>query len=306
MNIAKNNLNHLIALHALLTERNVTRAGEKIFITQSAMSNVLKQLREVFQDELLVMKGRNMQLTLRASELYPKVQQILSQAEHIFMPEAFNPATCHRKFILGMEEYTNFVLLPRLYAYLSQHAPNVEIEVKHVPFFEDNIMLESHKIDLAIGLFQPSEESKHLHHDLLFKERLVCIGRKKHPLFKKRLTLKRYLEAHHVSLTINQKKPSMSIDHILHESGHQRRIVLRLPHIVPGLYTIAGSDLIATVPEGVANEAARLLDISIQPCPFTIPPISFLQAWHPSTNSDSGYCWLRKVVKEVAQNHKQF
>lgn len=299
MNISRINLNLLVALDALLTERNVTRAGQKLFITQSAMSNVLKQLREVFQDELLVQTGRTMQLTHRAFELQPQIKLWLAQAETIFKPQKFDPKTSQRKFLLGMEEYTNFVLLPELYAYLAQQAPHIELHIKPIPSLENNRLLESPDIELAIGLLPTPDRT--IHHELLFKERTVCLARKNHPLFKKKLTLKNYLAANHVALTGNQTLSSDLIDETLAKLGHQRHVVLSLSHIVPAMYAVEKSNLIATVVEGVAKEAVRLLNLSIQPCPFPMPHLSFLQAWHPWVDKDSGYQWLRNVVKTIAQ-----
>lgn len=304
MNIKNINLNLLVALDLLLTEKNVTRAGEKLFVSQSAMSNILKQLREIFNDELLIMKGRNMQLTSRAQELYPQIKQFILQAESILLPNDFDPKTCQHKFVLGMEEYTNFILLPDLYAYLNQQAPRISIEVKHIPYFDNKSKLESHEIEMAIGLSHITEESSTLYHECLFKERLVCIAHKKNKIFNKRLTLKKYLQADHVSLSLNQKSLALIIDQTLTQMGYSRNIALKLEHIVPALYAIEKSNLIATVPEGIALEASRLLDLKIQPCPFALQPISFALSWHPRTESSKSHQWLRNIIKHIAQKKK--
>lgn len=301
MNVSKMNLNLLTALDALLTERNVTRAGNKMFITQSAMSNVLKQLRDIFQDELLVQTGRTMTLTLRAQELHPQVRQLLSQAEIIFNPKQFDPSTSQRVFTLGMEEYAAYMLLPSLYAYLHQHAPYIEIRVKQVPLFGEKPLLDAQEIDLAIGLLQKDYTTQGISHELLFRDRIVCIANAKNPFLKGKLTLERYLAAKHVSFLPNNANTPHIVDTLLENMGYKRNIVLRIGLIVPGLYTIAKSDVIATVPEGLAREAKRLLNLVIKPCPFPIPDVAFVQLWHPWTQLDSGCQWLRSIVSKVAQ-----
>jgi DNA-binding transcriptional LysR family regulator len=302
MNISKINLNLLTALDALLTERNVTKAGEKLFITQSAMSNVLKQLRALFQDELLVLQGRKMVLTLRAESLHPQLKQLLTQAEVILNPQAFDPKSSKRLFTIGMEEYTDIIILPRLYNYLAQHAPHIQLRIKHVPLFGEKPLLDSQEIDLAIGLLQKAHDTQGIFHDLLFREKIVCIARKNHPLFKKKLTLKQYLTAKHISFLPTNENTPYIVDNILGNMGYERNVVLRLSHITPALYTINDSDVVATVPERLAVEAKRLFNFSVQACPFAIPEVAFSLLWHPWTHLDSANQWLRTIIKQLAND----
>jgi DNA-binding transcriptional LysR family regulator len=301
MNMSGINLNLLVALNALLDESNVTRAATKLFITQSAMSNILKQLRTLFQDELLVQNGRSMVLTLRAETLRPSLKQLLAYAENIIQGEAFDPATSTRLFTIGMEEYAAFVLLPPLFAYLNTHAPHLQVHVKNIPIFAEKSLLESKEVELAIGLLHDATP-KSLSYEILFREKIVCIARPSHPLFAKKLTLKKYLTAQHVSfLPTNNNTPHI-VDQVLKEIGHTRHVSLRVSHIIPAIYTLAKSDLIATVPESIATEASELLHYVVQPCPFELPESVFAQMWHPWTATDGGYLWLRKVVKMIAQS----
>lgn len=299
MNLSKINLNLLVALDALLTERNVTRAGNKLFITQSAMSNILKQLRELFQDDLLLQTGRTMTITRRGLELQPKIKEFLIQAEVIFNPKKFVPANSKRLFTLGMEEYAAVVLLPLLYRYLSKHAPGIQLNVKHVPLFHEKAMLDSQEIELFVGLLHKVNEMKGMSHDVLFRERFVCIGNAKNSLLKSKLTLKKYLSAKHLAFHPEEDTTITNVDHVLANLGYQRSIAMRLSRIVPGLYTISQSDIIATVPEGIAKEAKRLFNLVIQDCPVAIPEAAFVQLWHPWTHLDSSCQWLRNVILQL-------
>jgi DNA-binding transcriptional LysR family regulator len=300
MNMSRINLNLLVALDALLDESNVTRAANKLFITQSAMSNLLKQLRRLFGDELLVQNGRSMILTLRAETLRPELKQLLAHAENIIQGQTFYPATSTRLFTIGMEEYAAFVLLPPLFTYLNTHAPHITLHVKNIPIFAEKSLLENKEVELAIGLLHEAMPES-LSYEILFREKIVCIARPAHPLFAKKLTLKSYLTAQHVSFLPTDNKTPHIVDHVLKEMGHERHVALRVSHIIPAIYTLAKCDLVATVPGSIAIEAAELLNYVVQPCPFVLPETIFAQMWHPWTKTDGGNMWLRNVVKMIAQ-----
>jgi DNA-binding transcriptional LysR family regulator len=300
MNISRINLNLLVALDALLTESNVSRAAHKVCITQSAMSNILKQLRALFQDDLLVKNGRKMILTLRAEALRPEIKQFLAHAECILQNNPFDPCTSTRLFVIGMEEYAAIILLPALYAYLSQHAPHIKINIKNIPLFAEKTMLEEKEIELAIGSIHPTAAKVTFPHDVLLQEKLVCIGKPNHPLFKQKISLNKYLSAKHISfMPISNLVPHV-VDQILEEKGYERDVALRVSHIMPAIYTLECTDLIATVPESIANEVSNILHFSVQDCALPLPKSKLAQMWHPWSQADNGCVWLRNVIKEIA------
>ena len=150
MNIYKINLNLLVAFDVLMTERHVTRASKKLHISQSALSNALSRLRELFNDELLLKTAHGMEPTSRALELLEPVREVISQAEKVFsQAEKFDPATAERSFTLGMSDYTALVLLPKLRDYLAQHAPHITLRVKALRVLHDSNMLDKSEVDLA-------------------------------------------------------------------------------------------------------------------------------------------------------------
>ncbi len=299
MNLSRINLNLLVALNALVEEKSVTRAGKKLFITQAAMSNVLKQLRTLFNDPLLVQVGKTMVPTRYAESIQPIVKVWLAQANAIFNPLPFDAASSTRKFTLAIDEFTDFLLLPTLYNYIEKHAPAIELSIKHILPTNEKIILESNDIDLAIFSSSHFEHLKNASYEILFREKMVCLGKKNHPLFKSTLTLKKYLSAKHIGLILKNNNTSHLVDAVLQNLGYQRNIALRTTNIVPALYTVLNSHLIATIPESLATEAARLFKAKIKPCPFIIPPITFVQAWHAFTELDEGCLWLRKTVRQL-------
>lgn len=300
MNLSQINLNLLVALDALLDEKSVTKAGEKLFITQAAMSNVLKKLRIVFHDPLLLQYGKTMVPTKLAETLQPTIKIWLAQAYHIFNPPVFNAASSTRKFTIAMDEFMDFLLLPKLYNYLEIHAPNIELCIKHILPVNEKIMLESNEIDLAICSLHHYEELNHASYEILFREKMVCLAKNGHPLFQSTLTLKKYLTAKHITLVPKNDNMPNLVDYVLQNLGYQRNVVLRTTNIVPALYTVLSSQLVATVPESLAKEAAYLFQAEIKPCPFAIPDPTFVQVWHAFAELDGGCQWLRRVVKELS------
>ena len=299
MNISRLNLNLLLALDALLTEGSVTRAAEKTFITQSAMSNALHQLREIFQDELLIRDGKKMILTARAQQLAPQLHQVLMQIEQVLSEQNFNPATSERTFTIGMTEYTNFLLLPILYKIVRQQAPGVKLQVKHITLFSEAVLLEQNEIELGIGMLR---EPITVLFDKLFSDRIVCVAGVNHPLMqKKKLTLEDYLAANHLCFMVQSVSYPYITDTILANLGYSRNVVLRVPHIIPALYTSAANDLLVTVAEGIAIHAQSKIELAVREPPFAIPQVTFAQMWHPRSENDSGICWLRNVIKAVAK-----
>jgi DNA-binding transcriptional LysR family regulator len=299
------NLNLLIALDALIKEKNVTNAGKRIFITQAAMSNILKKLREIFGDELLIREGRDMALTSRAKELAPQLEEILMQTNKLFSPSHFDPSTSQRTFIIGMTEYADFMMLPLLYEYLERHAPSIHIEVKNIVLFDETRMLESGEIELAIGIFYDIPSNLSQTHEVLFKEHLVCIARKGHPFFEKSLTLPHYLEAKHLCFFVHDKTISYIIDTVLSHRGYRRQVMVKASHIIPALHTIAQTGLVATITEGVAKQAAKTLELVVRPSPIRFPEALFAQIWLPKHVYDRGHLWLRELIRNLSLRIKQ-
>ena len=304
MNMSKINLNLLVALDALLEECNVSKAAEKLFVTQSAMSNTLKQLRELFDNELLIRKGRQLVLTHKAESLRPQIKNFLLEAQLIFEHKPFDPNVSQRVFTIAMEEYAAITILPELYAYLEVHAPNIRLHVKPMPLFAEKAMLEDTDVELAIGLLHHALKPKYLAYEVLMSEKMVCIGRPNHPLLRKKVSLKTYLSASHVSfMPLNKSIPHI-VDQVLEEKGLKRDVKLRVSHIMAAIYSVAKSDLIATAPVSVAKEVAELFNFSVQHCGLDFPLVVLAQMWHPWAENDRECRWLRETVCKLFSKKK--
>lgn len=299
MNIRKINLNLLITLDALLTERHVSRAADKVFITQPAMSNSLVQLRELFKDQLLVRSGKNMELTPLALSIAPKIKNILQEIENtVLHPEVFNPKTTKRTFVIGMSDYGEFVLLPSLAEKLAKLAPNVTLRIVHLNMLNDpNIFIDG-KFDIGIGIVVM--QSSAIHAEKIFTEEAMCVARADHPAIKK-LTQKNYLAAKHLAIAYETETSLAITDNTLKAAGQERDTIIKVPHILAAMHVLAKTPLIATVPKRVALALQKQLKLAVHKPPFAIPSVTVSQVWHKRFDDDAGHKWLRELIQQVAQ-----
>lgn len=297
------NLNLLIALDALLTEKHVTRAGEKLFLTQSAMSNALNQLRELFQDELLLRSGKNgMILTPRARLIQPKVRKILEEINKVVYDRpGFNPKTSNRLFIIGMSEHAEFCLLPALLKILDKEAPHIEIKVEHINNTNSIKLVETGKVELLIGRYLC--DYPQLMTQDLFSSSAVVVARKGHPLMQKKITKKNYLKAKHLQI-YKLRLRHTEIDRRAQEILKNRHVMISLPDVLPALFTLQSNDLLATLPNFIPCQLATKLNLAIQALPFDTPKIVIQQGWHPQHDNDLGHQWLRHVIYKAAKKSK--
>ncbi len=299
MNIKKINLNLLIALDALLSEQNVSRAADKIFITQPAMSNSLTQLRQLFNDKLLVRSGNKMKLTPLAEDLSPKIKNILDKIEEtVINREPFDPKNTKRLFRIGISDYGEFVFLSHLAEKLALRAPNISFKLIHMNTLSDPTVFLEGKIDLGIGINQL--DSPAINSEELFAEEAVCVARGNHPLMKN-LTLKNYLSAKHLAIAYQDENTRTVTDLSLQEFNVTRDIVIAVPHMLAALFALPQTSYIATVPKRLGIALKKTLKLTIQKPPFKIPTVIISQAWHKRFDNDQGHLWLRQIIKEIAE-----
>lgn len=302
MNLSRVNLNLLVALDVLLTERHVTKAGKKLHLSQSAMSNILKQLRDTFKDELFVRGARSSMLpTPRALALAVPVRDALEKAALVFeKPESFEPMTAQQTFTIAMSDYTEFVVLPALVKKLRQVAPNINIIIKHLNYFTNEHIaeFESDKIDLAIGIYL--ETPPRLNSEVLFEDHAVVVGAKNNPLLKKPLSLKEFAAANHLLVLFFEDRSKTLSEQILNREGLTRRAVVTVSHNLPAIYLLPETDLITLTLQRVVGKFGKALSLAYQPAPFENPIAIVSQVWHSKNDADPAQRWLRNLVKDVA------
>lgn len=300
-NIENINLNLLKALDALLSEQNVSKAGEKTGVTQSAMSITLAQLRKLYQDDLLVRgsQGR-MQLTALAKKLVQPVREAMFKVEAVFVTSApFEPATTIRTYHVGMSDYIAFVLLPKLMQKIITVAPGIKI-VQHAVNHMDNLApFDELNLDVVIGDFQSVPSS--LKTTRLFADQGVIVADKRHPAFRdKKFTVKKLLAYPQVFVTLESQPEENFIAEMLKKMGYKVNISLMTPHTLIALQTLPGTQLMTNTVIRLAEPFLQPLGLMMRETPYKLRPYHAKLYWHTRDQNDLGHQWLRALIKEIS------
>jgi DNA-binding transcriptional LysR family regulator len=298
INLSSVDLNLLTVFDALMSERQVTRAAERLGLTQPAVSHALARLRALFADPLLVRSKGAMQPTPRALALAPAVARALGELRALLAPEAsFVPASTARRFTLGMSDYAAFALGPKLLARLRRAAPQATLVIRHASRALGFAMIESGEVELIVGNFPHPPAS--LTGEVLREDELVSALRRGHPALKRRFDLDAYLAAEHLNVSLRGEAGG-SVDEVLAALGRHRRVVATVGHFLAVPFLLSASDLIATEPRPVMRAFAKSLGLVMRPPPFAAPPFVLSQMWHRRVADDTGHRWLRTQVHEAA------
>lgn len=297
-------LNLLLVLDALLTERHVTRAGRRVGLTQPATSRALARLREHFKDPLLIRDGNALLPTTRAEQLADQLALALAGlAEALSDPTPFDPKTARLTLSIAAADYAQFVALPPLIAHLQQVAPGVDLVVKDLGATPVAEALAEGRIDLALAPRPGSarlprrgaevfDEGAHLFRRHLFDERFVCLVRRDHPRVKKRLTLETFVALPHAFIA-PRGTPGGIVDDALAALGRERRVAVMLQSFLVAPWLIAQSDLVITLAERLAKALSTTLPLQVYPPPLPLPPFAIEVIWHERRHRDPAHRWLR-------------
>lgn len=295
------NFNLLKALDALLSEQSVSKAGEKIGVTQSAMSITLGQLRNLYQDDLLVRGSRGrMQLTPFAKKLTQPVREAMFHARAVFVASTpFAPATALRTYHIGMSDYIAFVLLPQLMQKIVKLAPGIKI-VQHAINHMDNLEpFEKLNLDVVIGDFQSVPSS--LKTTQLFTDQGVIVADKNHLAFRdKKLTVKKMLAYPQIFVTLESQPEENFIAEMLKKMGYEVKISLMTPHTLIALQTLPGTELMTNTVTRLAKPFLQPLGLSMRETPYKLRQYHAKLYWHARDHNDQGHRWLRELIKEIS------
>lgn len=309
MNLQRVDLNLLVHLDVLLREKNVTRASEQLGITQPAMSNILRRLRKLFNDPLLVRSSEGMTPTERAMELQPRVRELLAELTLLLEPRTeFRPYTSARVFRIMTSDYAESTLVPKLVKALRSEAPNVILDFL-TPSDVSYRDMEQGRVDLAINRFNEVPQS--FHQVVVWRDSFSCLLSAKSPIIGQ-FNLKNYLAAQHIWVSktgmgvgfgINPEKQGGLglIDQALDRLGQKRDISVFTRHYQMPALLAANADLIATLPTRVAKMQATNDSIVIKEPPFFIPEFELTMAWSPLLQHHPAHRWLRQLILHVAR-----
>ncbi len=304
VNLSRVNLNLLVALDVLLKEQNVTRAGQRLFITQSAMSSILKQLREVFHDDLFV-RGQSSKMipTDFALSLQGPLNEFLNKAEAVFLTgKSFDPKTTETVLRIGMSDYTEAVLLPKLVDYLMEHAPRMELDIRHMNYIDNLHVFENGELDLAIGIFD--EIPQNLNEQTLYSDEVILVAKKGHPAFASPISLEIYAGLPQIVVVLFRDRSLHHIDQVIREAGFCRNVVANVPHVLSALYTIGASQshLVCGIPYRVAAPFLKGENLISVPFPVENNTFELKQVWHSRSDKSPANRWFREAVAKVASS----
>lgn len=289
-------LNLLKTLDALLDERSVTRAAQRLSLTQPAVSGMLVRLREYFDDPLFTRAPHGMVPTLRAQQLAVSVKQILSDIDALLKPAQFDPQTAALTFTVAATDYALKAVIVPFIAALRMRAPGIRVRVVPVEPERLTTQFEQGKIDLA--LLTPDSTPGDLHSRALYDETYVCILRADHPEANNALTLDSFCKLEHALVSYEGESFWGVTDDALADIGRKRQIGLSVSSFLVLPDVLAISDMIAVVPARLAHTDAR---IQVLPPPLPIKGFTKSMAWHERTHRDPAQQWLRNVVHEISQ-----
>lgn len=300
MNLAGIDLNLLLVFDAVMTEQHVTRAGERIGMSQPAMSNALNRLRHFLKDDLFVRGPDGMRPTPRALELAAPVRMALKQIESALDPLEFDPWNASRTFNLAMDDDVASIILPPLAKRLEEKAPSIDIRVRHNDFVNGPALLESNKIDFKICGYNPGypEEFKS---QVLFEVDYVCVMRKGHPLARPEITLEEFVGAKHLRVPITGEGSGM-IDQLLEKQGLKRRIALTVQHFLVVPQIIENSDYLITFPRLAAERLPGIKRLHIVPLPLHFDPVQIRIIWHDRYTSHPSHEWMRSQLTDICRD----
>ena len=304
MHFERFDLNMLVALDTLLREKSVTRASQRMHITQPALSGTLQRLREYFNDPLLVRIGREMELTPHGQALVEPVREALLRIRGVLetQPE-FDPATAKRVIRVAMSDFCTFAYLPHVVRRLSAQAPAIRLEVE-TGLSSSLDRLDAGDIDLCIthssywNMKDHESPRESFLVDPLFSDHFVCVVAQDHPL-QDRMTLDDYLRLPHAVGSLGEHAIS------LHEVALRRYgLTLNVQVVLPGftglMLQLAGTPLVATVPSRLATLLSQWTPVRVFPPPLEIQPVEESLLWHARNDADPGHAWVRALLKQVA------
>lgn len=297
MNLRQFDLNLLVALDALLKERNVTRAAERLYLSQPAMSGILARLRQAFGDELLVRVGRNLEMTAFAEGIAGRVHDCVRELEDLLEAgRPFTPETERHTFRIGASDYTVLLLFGPLISRLTMSAPNIALHFVRLDLSTGG-RIAAGEIDFGIW---PTEFEPGLPAVPLFQDTWVCAAWSGHPSIGDRLTMEDFLQQPHMAFNISDPGHASLADEYLARHGHERRIVASTESFTAAPFLLSGTSLLTMVPRRLGERMAHYADIRLLELPFEVPPLREQLNWNPRYTSSPAHVFMRELLAEVA------
>lgn len=303
-------LNLLRVFDEVMAERSLTKAARNLSLTQPAVSNALRRLRETLGDELVQRQGQGIAPTPMALALWPSVREALRQLQAAIVPSTFVAEQAQTTFVLAMADATAAELIGGLSQQLEQQAPGVSIRAVPLTTRDPRKLLQDGMADMALGYFPAvladltaraqSGEAVSFEHQRLYAGEYVCVMRRDHPLAARPVTLDAYCAARHLLVSFSGR-PFGFVDEALASLGRQRRIVMTVNQFFTAGRVVINSDLLTVLPRHFVPTTGLAGELQLQDLPFDVPPVHVEALWHRRMAHDSAHTWLRQTLLQVAQ-----
>lgn len=291
-------LNLLVAFQELIEARSVSRAANKLNLSQPAMSAALGRLRDYFGDELLVSQGKRMFPTAYAESLVPLVQDALRRIDALITTStSFEPATTQRAFRLIASDYITAAVVAPLSRRLARIAPGIRLEVV-LPSDNSNELIAEGKFDLLITpeQFINSEQPA----ELLCEENHVVVGWDRNPVFAGEVGLEQLLRAGHVGVQMGNQRTNAFADNVMEKLGHSRRLEVTASSFTMVPWLLIETDRLALMHERLARRMAGMFPLAIAPVPFPFPQMREMMQFNRARAHDEGLAWLREELRSAS------
>ncbi len=290
-------LNLLVVMQRMFKARSVSRAAEQLGLSQPAVSNALARLRKLLGDPLFVRTPAGMLPTPLAQQFAAPLAQALTTLQAALNQRAaFAPAHSERVFKVGMTDIGEIYFLPTLTDALARAAPGVALSTVRNTAVNLKEEMEAGHVDLAIGLLPQLKGG--FFQRRLFMQRYVCLFRQGHALDKRRISLREFAAAQHV-VVVSPGTGHGEVHGVLERSGMRRKVRLTVPHFVAVGHILRHTDMVATVPERLAQALAEPFGLAFTSHPVTMPQIAIKVFWHAKVHKDPANQWLRALVSET-------
>jgi DNA-binding transcriptional LysR family regulator len=303
-------LNLLRVFDEVMVERNLTRAARNLSMTQPAVSNALRRLRDALGDELLVRAGYGMEPTPKALSLWPAVRAALESLREAIAPADFHPGDARETFVLAMADATAAMLVPQLMRRLEVEAPGITLRIRPLTTRDPRGVLAAAEVDAAVGYFPVAmaaiaQQSMQLgwpeavEHERLYAGEYVCVMRRGHPLSHAPLTLDAYCAARHLLVSFSGR-PFGFVDEALEAIKRSRRIVLTVNQFFTAGQVVARTDLLTVLPAHFLGATGMEGSVSLAPLPLEVPKVHVDILWHRRQHSRPAHAWMRQAVIDAA------
>jgi len=291
----------LRSFDALLNERHVTRAADRLDVSQSSMSVCLAKLRELTGDELLTRGGTGLIPTELALLLWPRVQEAIEALELVLQPVSFNPAKAVHTFRLIVIDYIGLLMMPTVMRRLRNEAPHVQLQILQTNPHHFGEMLAAGELDLALTYFPNAPD--YLKGRRLFSDRFLGIVAREHPVHHTSLDVKSFCELPHVTIEpVAAQIYNVQIDAALEPHGLRRKVRMIQPSFLTLPYVLETTDLVASIPARLARRMTRMAEVEPFDLPLDLPMFDIKMLWHSRTDHSPAHSWLREFMVECARD----